>query len=244
MKLFGQSLLTFLADMIHLCSVVALLKRLLTSKSCLGISLQSQIIYLICYVCRYHNFFRRLTSRYHTLFRLIFMSTSAYTCYIMRFKKPICYTYDKNADCYPWRTYILLPSVVCTLLSMILHVSKMSTEEYTFWNIVEQLLIQFSSILEIGALWPQCKLLEKEQEVENMTGVVVVTMGLYRVLYFLDFMFSSDFSKLSPARTHFRVLLIWTWAIQLVMYTDLLYHYVKARAVGEHMVLPFSAKST
>jgi len=83
-------------------------------------------------------------------------------------------------------------------------------------------LWSFSIWLESVAIFPQLHMLRKIKEVENITANYVVALGLYRILYILNWI-NKYFAGLP---------LCWTSIIgallQAVIYADFLYYYLKS----------------
>ena len=91
--------------------------RILTYfKSAAGISFKSQFLYLIVYLTRYIDLlwtFYDPKSLYNTVFKIVFISTSAYTVYLMLNDfKP---THDPNLDTFKVQ-YLLAASAVLAII--------------------------------------------------------------------------------------------------------------------------------
>ena len=50
----------------------------------LGISLRTQEIYLLLFLCRYVDLFTNFISMYNTVMKILFIGTTAYIVYLMR----------------------------------------------------------------------------------------------------------------------------------------------------------------
>jgi ER lumen protein retaining receptor len=92
------------------------LHQLTLPQSASGISFKSQLLYLIVYLTRYVDLlwtFYEPKSLYNTVFKIIFISTSAYTVYLMLNEyKP---THDPNLDTFKVQ-YLLGASAVLAVL--------------------------------------------------------------------------------------------------------------------------------
>jgi hypothetical protein len=90
--------------------------RLTIIQSASGISFKSQFLYLIVYITRYIDLlwtFYLPASLYNTVFKIVFISTSAYTVYLMlNDYKP---THDPNLDTFKVQ-YLLAASAVLAIL--------------------------------------------------------------------------------------------------------------------------------
>lgn len=82
-----MNIFRFLGDLSHLASILILLHKIQTTRSCRGISFKSQLLYLIVFLTRYVDLFTRpLVSVYNTVMKLFFIGSTAYTLYLMKFK--------------------------------------------------------------------------------------------------------------------------------------------------------------
>ncbi|XP_039070946.1 ER lumen protein-retaining receptor-like [Hibiscus syriacus] len=63
-------------DMTHLLSVLVLLLKIHTIKSCAGISLKTQELYAVVFATRYLDIFTSYISPYNTMMKLIFLGSS------------------------------------------------------------------------------------------------------------------------------------------------------------------------
>ncbi|KAH7687243.1 ER lumen protein retaining receptor protein [Dioscorea alata] len=61
-----------LADLTHLLSIIILLVKIRTTKSCAGISLKTQDLYVLVFISRYLDLFTRPLSLYNTPFQTCF----------------------------------------------------------------------------------------------------------------------------------------------------------------------------
>lgn len=83
----AMNIFRFLGDLSHLASILILLHKIQTTRSCRGISFKSQLLYLIVFLTRYVDLFTRpLVSVYNTVMKLFFIASTAYTLYLMKFK--------------------------------------------------------------------------------------------------------------------------------------------------------------
>ncbi|KAL0456730.1 UNVERIFIED_CONTAM: ER lumen protein-retaining receptor [Sesamum latifolium] len=71
-----MNIFRFAGDMTHLASVLVLLLKIHTIKSCAGISLKTQELYALVFATRYLDLFTDYISLYNTLMKLIFLGSS------------------------------------------------------------------------------------------------------------------------------------------------------------------------
>ena len=63
-----------------------------------GISLKTQFLYALVFVCRYLDLFWNFASVYNWVMKIVFIASSCAIVYLMRFKAPYCSTYQKEKD--------------------------------------------------------------------------------------------------------------------------------------------------
>eukprot|EP00826_Nyctotherus_ovalis_P052090 TRINITY_DN6560_c0_g1_i7.p1 TRINITY_DN6560_c0_g1~~TRINITY_DN6560_c0_g1_i7.p1 ORF type:complete len:114 (-),score=19.62 TRINITY_DN6560_c0_g1_i7:48-389(-) len=103
-----MSWIRYIADMLHLASMIILILKIRNSRNCIGISSKTQEIYLIVFCLRYLDLFFYFISPYNTLMKIGFISATVYTIYLIRFKKPYCTTYEPSQDNFPHLLYLSL----------------------------------------------------------------------------------------------------------------------------------------
>ena len=79
-----------IGDFLHLIAVLMLLLKILANKNVIGISYKTQEIYLVVFITRYSDMLleHHWGSLYFNSMRFIFVGITAYTIYVMRFKRP------------------------------------------------------------------------------------------------------------------------------------------------------------
>ncbi|CRG93892.1 ER lumen protein retaining receptor, putative [Plasmodium gallinaceum] len=214
-----------IGDILHLVSMYILIIKLKKSKNCIGISCRMQELYLIVFLCRYIDLFFVFVSLYNTIMKITFILTIAYTIYLIRFKLPISQTYNRKVDSFKSEKYLIPPCIVLSLLTC---------KTYNLYNI----LWTFSIWLESVAILPQLVLLEKQREVENITSHYVITMGLYRAFYILNWIYRYFFDE----KPYINVVGWIGGLIQTLLYIDFFYYFALAKWYGKKLVLPFNGE--
>jgi len=214
-----MNIFRFCGDMLHLTSMMLLVFKLHRSKSCIGVSCRMQEMYAMVFIFRYMDLLWSYISLYNTVMKLIFITTTIYLVYLMRFKPPISTTYERTTDSFKYEYFLLGP---CLVLGIIF------TDEYTITDI-----LWTSSIwLEAVCLIPQLVLLQQVREVENLTSDFVGTMGLYRAFYILNWVyryFAEDYVNVVG----------WLGGlVQTGLYCDFLYYFARSKWYGGKLVLP------
>ncbi len=191
-------------DLSHLVSILILIHSIQKRKTAKGISLKTQVLYVIVFVTRYLDLFTTFISVYNILMKIFFIASSIYAVYLL---KKYSSEIKENADIFPVQ-YLLLGTAVCALL---FHSSFSPIE----------LLWSYSLWLESVAILPQLFLLESKGESELLTIHYIFALGLYRALYipnwFYRYFTEGRLDKLS----------IVTGIIQTLVYSDFFYVYYK-----------------
>ncbi|XP_059667388.1 ER lumen protein-retaining receptor B-like [Cornus florida] len=206
-------------DMTHLLSIIVLLLKIRTMKSCAGISLKTQELYVIVFVARYLDLFTRYISFYNTAMKLVFLGTSIGIVWYMRYHKVVKQTYNKDEDTF--RHYFLL--LPCFVLALLVHPA---------FSVME-VLWTFSLYLEAVAILPQLVLLQRSNNIDNLAGNYVFLLGAYRALYLINWMYRFFIDNLQVRW------IPWTSGlIQTALYADFFYYYIKSWKNNEQFKLP------
>lgn len=205
-------------DMMHLLSVLVLLLKIHATKSCAGISLKTQELYAIVFVCRYLDIFTRYISLYNTIMKIIFLASAFAIVWYMRSHKVIRKTYDKDQDTF--RHYIL----VLACLALAVFVPYKFTFQEVMWT--------FSLYLEAVAIVPQLVLLQRTRNIDNLTGNYIFCLGTYRGLYLLNWVYRYW------TEGHHQWLTWISGIVQTALYADFFYYYIKSWRNNERLQLP------
>ncbi|KAK9826479.1 hypothetical protein WJX81_003460 [Elliptochloris bilobata] len=206
-------------DMTHLISIVVLLLKIHTIRSCRGISLKTQELYALVFICRYLDLFTRYVSLYNTVMKLVFLASSATIVYYMRFHRVVRNTYDKEVDTF--RVVFLVAP--CLLAALVIN------QEFTPLEV----LWTFSIYLEAVAIIPQLVLLQRTQNIDNLTGNYVFLLGLYRALYILNWIYRFF------TEPNYRQWIVWvSGLVQTALYLDFFYYYILAWKNNKKLSLP------
>lgn len=208
-------------DFSHLFSFVILLYILFTKKSASGISLKTQELYLLVFLCRYLDLFTNFYSLYNTIFKIFYILCSGAIVFLIRFKEPWKSTNDRKQDTF--QSWVLI--IPCLALACFVNY------EFT----VMEVLWTFSIYLESVAIFPQLFVLHRTSKIENFTSHYVMFLGLYRALYILNWVYRY-FTEF-----YYRQWIVWiAGIIQTALYVDFFIHYVKAKREGfdKPVVLP------
>lgn len=97
-----------------------------------------------------------------------------------------------------------------------------------------QILWTFSIYCEAVAIMPQLVILTRYGDVENLTANYVFSLGAYRGLYLLNWIYRYN------TEPYYRAWIVWVAGIiQTALYVDFFYYYAKSKFRGEtNMSLP------
>ncbi|XWS42886.1 hypothetical protein CRYUN_Cryun16bG0052800 [Craigia yunnanensis] len=206
-------------DMTHLLSIVVLLLKIRTMKSCAGISLKTQELYVIVFLTRYLDLFTRYISFYNIVMKLVFIGTSICIFWYMRYHKVVKQTYSKDQDTF--RHYFLIPP--CFVLALLIH---------PVFNVTE-VLWAFSIYLEAVAILPQLVLLQRSRNIDNLTGNYIFLLGAYRALYLINWAY-----RFFMENHKFHWIPWLAGLVQTAFYADFFYYYIKSWKNQEKLKLP------
>lgn len=206
-------------DMSHLFSILVLLLKIHSIKSCAGISLKTQELYALVFATRYLDIFTGYISLYNTFMKVFFLWTTFTIVWYMRYHRVVRRTYDKDHDTF--RHYFLI--LPCFVLSLLVH------ERFTFLEV----LWTFSLYLEAVAILPQLVLLQRTRNVDNLTGNYVFFLGAYRALYILNWVY-----RYFTEKNYYKWITWVSGLVQTALYADFFYYYVKSWRNSERLQLP------
>ncbi|KAG9002834.1 endoplasmic reticulum retention protein [Tulasnella sp. JGI-2019a] len=162
-----MNIFRLLGDLSHLASIIILIHKITTTRSCRGISFKTQELYVAVFALRYLDLFWNHVSYYNTLMKIFFIASSCYTVFLMRVQfRP---TNDPSIDTFRIE-FIVGP---CLLLSLLFNYEFVPTE--IAWA--------FSIYLESVAILPQLFLLQRTGEAETITTHYLAALGFYRAMY-------------------------------------------------------------
>lgn len=181
-----EGLLRTFGDVLHVMSMLVLLFKIRNTRSCSGISLKSQILYISVYIWRYVDLiyifiypnvvFRSVRMVYNTIMKISFISLQGYIIYNIVYN--FYYTYDAEFD--DTSLWALITPVLIGG-AFLARVPKGAS--LYFLKLVLDWLWASSILLESISIVPQLVLLQKVGEGETLTIYYIVFMGLYRVFY-------------------------------------------------------------
>jgi ER lumen protein retaining receptor len=219
-----MNIFTIIGDLLHLFSILVILLKIYTTKSCKGISLKTQALYLAVFICRYLDLFDNFSSIYNWIMKVIFISTSAAIVYLITMHEPIKSTYDKKEDNF-FVPYLIVPCVGLAFLTTAFYDPREILWTFSIWlesvAIVPQLVVVHSLARSTGGF------------VENLTADYVFTLGGYRLFYLINWIY-----RLLTEKNYSNWVSWIAGILQTAIYCDFFYYYASAKLKGEKMTLP------
>lgn len=205
-----------IGDLSHLAAILLLLWKIWKSRSCAGISGKSQVLFATVFLTRYLDLFTSFVSLYNTCMKLIFISATVATCYLIFIKfKP---TYDSNHDSFRAEFLIIPVGGLAVLVNHELSVMEV------LWT--------FSIYLESVAILPQLFMISKTGEAESITSHYLFALGSYRGLYLFNWIYRYH------VEGFFDLIAVVAGVVQTVLYCDFFYLYITKVLKGKSLKLP------
>ncbi|KAI9317014.1 ER lumen protein retaining receptor-domain-containing protein [Dichotomocladium elegans] len=212
-----MNIFRLVADLMHLASIFILLVKIRDSRSCVGISFKSQLLYAIVFLTRYLDLFVSWYSLYNTCMKIFFIGSSLFILYLMRFKFKA--TYDANLDTF--RIEYLLAGAIVLALAF--------PYKYAFLEV----FWAFSIWLESVAILPQLFMLQRTGEAETITTHYIFALGAYRALYLCNWIYRY------VTEQKYSDWIAWVAGIlQTALYSDFFYIYYTRVIRGQKFELP------
>ena len=207
---FASKTFCNLAEWLLIGARVIMLKKVLQTRSVSGLSLKTNLLYLITYLLRYlhlrHWFKYSWRILYSNIIKSIFIGYQSIMVFLIfyRFRK----TYNRQYDSFPISVLLTVSGIVGFLAT-----------RFTYWGYYEDLCYNISLALESVAILPQLVMTQETEDCESMTGQYIVTLGLYRFFYLIHFII------LRFQRRGIDLFMIITAIIQTGLYADFFYVY-------------------
>lgn len=191
------------ADLAHVVSIVILIRTIETNRSIKGISLKTQILYMLVFITRYLDLLTfNFGSIYNFLLKIIYLGSTGYTIHLMlQHSKSITQYVDDFKI-----IYILVPSFVLSLI-------------FNYKFSLTEILWSFSLWLEALAILPQLYMLQKEGQGDLLTIHYIFALGIYRTLYIPNWIYRYF------AESRFDYISILAGIVQTIIYSDFFWVY-------------------
>ncbi|CEP61275.1 Erd2p LALA0_S02e10726g [Lachancea lanzarotensis] len=211
-----------LGDLSHLASIVILLRTVQKTRQVDGISLKTQLLYVLVFCTRYLDLLTfRWKSVYNTLMKMVFIGASVRVIQLIqecKTRNAVAYKDMMARDTFQIK-YLVGP---CAILALVFN--------YKFT--VLELCWSFSLWLESVAILPQLFMLSRSGKAGTLTTHYIFALGLYRALYIPNWIWryytEGRLEKLS----------VFTGLLQTALYSDFFYIYYKKVIKGAGFELP------
>jgi len=177
-----MNIFRLIGDVSHQVAIILLILQLKQAKNARGISLKTQELRLLVFCTRYLDLFV-MYSWYNSIVKVYYITATAGIIYSIKYTEPFKSIYNFDQDSFPHWTYCVAPSLVLALLT-----SWCSTRPFGWM----ETLWRFSFYLESVAILPQLLVLRKYRLVEKMTGRFLCCLGIYRLLYIVNWWYRSN----------------------------------------------------
>ncbi|KAF7690799.1 ER lumen protein-retaining receptor 2 [Cucumispora dikerogammari] len=204
------------ADLAHIQSKRILLTKILSTKSCSGLSFKTQFLYLVVFISRYLDLFelkilRKTTfmQAYLFLMKSFYIIFSATIIYLMKFS--YFYSTDNLNDTFNLK--YISPLFIISLF--------FKDKTKTVSSYLVEYLYTFSILLESMAIIPQMVMLNNTQECETFNSEYIMYLGLYRLLYVISWVFKIFAGK------KIEILVLICGVVQSLLYIDFFISYYR-----------------
>ncbi|XP_052211080.1 uncharacterized protein LOC127813963 [Diospyros lotus] len=156
------------SEAIHVAGIAVLIYKLITQKTCSGLSLKSQELTAIFLAVRLYCSFV-MEGDIHTVLDFVTLIATIWVIYMIRFKLKSTYIAElDNLAIY----YLIIPSAIVAVL----------IHPYTHHAYISRLLWAFCVYMESVSVLPQLRLMQNAKMVEPFTAHYVFALGVARFL--------------------------------------------------------------
>lgn len=215
-------------DFIHVLSIFLLFLKMRKTRSCAGLSLKSQLVYMLVYLTRYldllyvlridqlHLMRFNVLHIYNFFMKVLFIGSQAAVLYYSWFRfRP---TYNAKLDTVRIEL-LILPSLVLAFFF------EESGPKAGWLLFLREYFWTFSILLESVAILPQMFLLNNTGEAETITTHYLLCLGMYRALYLVNWMYRTVMGRAPEA------IVFLAGILQTALYSDFFYIYYKRYVV-------------
>ncbi|XP_019871651.2 ER lumen protein-retaining receptor 2 [Aethina tumida] len=156
-----------IGDILHLVAIFVLLYKLLITKSCSGVSIKTQKLYMLIFITRYMDMFIYFVSWYHITMKVFYIFSALLIVYLIRIKYNK--TYEEDIDSFQFE---VIPIAAILLAFAVNH----------RYDAIE-ILWAFSIYTECAAILPQFYMIYKTGEIKEYVASYLILMGFYRAFY-------------------------------------------------------------
>jgi len=171
----GMNVFRIIGDVSHYAAIFTIFLKIVTSKSCKGISGKTQILYLLVFLSRYIDIFFNFISLYNTGIKIFFILSSMTNIYLVFIR----YSGTISNDMDSFRIEILI--IGAAILSLIIN------HEFALLEIAWT----FSVYLESVAILPQLSVTSqgKSSDVDKVILFYLSSLASHKIFYILNWMY-------------------------------------------------------
>ena len=165
-----MNLFRVLGDLSHYLAILTIFIKIISSKSCKGISGKSQILFLIVFITRYLDVFTNFISMYNTSIKIFFILSTLTNIFLVFVK----YKGTISSDLDTIRIEILI--LGAAVLALFIHHDFVMME--LFWT--------FSVYLEAVSIIPQLSVSSHGKSVEPVMLLYLMALGGHKLFYIFN----------------------------------------------------------
>ena len=201
-----------------------------------GVSLKSQVFYLVVFCTRYLDLFTiTFYSIYNSVFKMFYIFSTSAIVYTICFREPTRSTYSAGQD--NWPSHYIKVLGPCFFLAALITENDWTTESDDWM----EYLWTFSIFLESVAFLPQLIMFRKDRNMQLLVRRFIALRGMYRLFYIFNWVYRAH---TEPHYKH-RYLVYTAGGIQVLLYCDFWWYYISSyfsamtgMAVQEQVELP------
>ena len=178
----------------------------------IGVSIKSQVLYIIVFTARYLDLFTVYISFYNSFMKLIYIASTTRIIYEMKVVEPTKSTYSSTQDEFDILKYSIAPSALLALMI------EFTLNSFHFDGL--ELLWTYSIIQEVTAMVPQLRIAYFNRHIQSEIKLAILFMGLYRFFYILNWIYRAN---TEANYLHHWVVYI-CGVLQVAIYSDFFYH--------------------
>eukprot|EP00092_Neocalanus_flemingeri_P040351 GFUD01043949.1.p1 GENE.GFUD01043949.1~~GFUD01043949.1.p1 ORF type:complete len:213 (+),score=54.78 GFUD01043949.1:205-843(+) len=165
-----MNLFRMLGDLSHYLAILTIFIKIISSKSCQGISGKSQILFLFVFITRYLDIFTNFISMYNTSIKIFFIIRTLTNIFLVFVK----YKGTISSDLDTFRIEFLL--LGAALLALFINHEFVVME--VFWT--------FSVYLEAVSIIPQLSVSSHGKSVEPVMLLYLAALGCHKLFYIFN----------------------------------------------------------
>ncbi|KAJ3172405.1 endoplasmic reticulum retention protein [Irineochytrium annulatum] len=142
--------------------------RVAWTKSAVGISMKSQVLFFLLFLARYINVLWTWTSVSNSMLKLVYIALSFYVVYLLS-NREVKVGDSRKIDVFPYE-YIIFGSIGLALVGTLVYGSNLSTT-----------LENFSIYMEALAFLPQLTMTYKSGSAGNLGAEYLTVLSIYRI---------------------------------------------------------------